>query len=722
MITINPSSGPQVYSHAKDELTITPLGAGQEVGRSAVLLKFKGKTVLFDCGIHPAHTGMGSLPFFDSIEPSSIDLCLVTHFHLDHSGAVPYLMQKTDFRGRMYMTHPTKAICKMILSDFVRVTDVSASDALFNEEDLSKSMDAVELIDYHQEKQHKGIKFWCYNAGHVLGAAMFMVEIAGIRVLYTGDYSREADRHLLGAEIPAISPDVLIVESTYGIHTHRPRREREHEFTKMVERVVKRGGKCLLPVFALGRAQELLLILDDFWDSHPELRRVPIYYASSLAQKCMSVFKKYINMMNDSIRKQFEVSNPFESQHINNLRSARELEGYTGPCVVLASPGMLQSGLSQELFEMWCQDPKNGVVIPGYCVEGTLAHRILSKPSEVVLSSGESVPLRLSVDSISFSAHSDVNQTEDFINKIQPCEHIVLVHGDRKNCERLRRHLSEKNENFNVYTPGNCTSVKISFKREKIAKVLGSLASSAPSNGTQVSGVLLQKDFQHHLVAPEDLRLYSDINCATVFQKLHVPLPQPTVSTSKDAEALAQYWKAKIEKKYQPVEIVSINPQKQMTDFKHEKNEDEMEDEETTEESKIFALNIANCLQLVLDPKKLDEAFLEWTTGAKNDLLVNGVLHLLLGNEEDESEDIQDESRLLYIVHTLLRQNYSTVDLDVKERQVAIKMNGKVVALVDSYGRVSSDNAPLKRRLDMAMKRIILSVFPMPHAMGCLEE
>lgn len=715
MITVNPSTGPSVFQQDKEELTITPLGAGQEVGRSAVLLKFKGKTVLFDCGVHPAHTGMASLPFFDSIDPSTIDLCLVTHFHLDHSGAIPYFMQKTDFRGKVVMTHPTKAICKMVLSDFVRVADVASSDALFDEDDLNKSMENVELIDYHQEKQYKGIKYWCYNAGHVLGAAMFMVEIAGIRVLYTGDYSREADRHLLGAEIPALSPDVLIVESTYGIHSHRPRREREEEFKKMVEKIVKRGGKCLLPVFALGRAQELLLILDDFWDSDPELQKIPIYYASSLAQKCMSVFKKYINMMNDSIRKQFEISNPFESQYINNLKSSKDLEGSTEPCVVLASPGMLQNGLSQELFEMWCQDPRNGVVIPGYCVDGTLAYKILSKPSEVILSTGESVPLKLSVDSVSFSAHSDVTQTEDFINKIQPCEHIVLVHGDRKNCDRLRRYLSEKNENLNVYTPGNCTSVKVSFKREKVAKVLGNLASATPTSNTNVSGILIQKDFQHHLVAPEDLRLYSDINYATVFQKLHVPLPQMVGTALKDNDSFIKYWKEKIEKYFLPVQLQSYDPL--WTKTKKTDKLDQMEDI-----SDIFSLFIANSVMLVLDPKTRNEAFLEWPSGAKNDVLVNGILHVLLNNEDKESTNIQEETRLLYIIYQLLRHRYSTVDLDINNRKISILSNERSVAQIDSFGKVETTDLGLKKRLEMITRRVILSVFPMPQAMGCLDE
>ena len=125
--------------------------------------------------------------------------------------------------------------------------------------------------------------------------------------LYTGDYSCEEDRHLQPAHVPDIPVDILIVESTYGVQVHKPRGEREYLFTKTVQSIVKGGGRCLLPVFALGRAQELLLILDEYWESHTEVQSIPIYYASSLAKKCMSVFQTYINMMGESVRRQFEI-------------------------------------------------------------------------------------------------------------------------------------------------------------------------------------------------------------------------------------------------------------------------------------------------------------------------------------------------------------------------------------------------------------------------------
>jgi cleavage and polyadenylation specificity factor subunit 3 len=238
-----------------------------------------------------------------------------------------------------------------------------------------------------------GVTFTPYHAGHVLGACMYLIDIAGLKILYTGDYSREEDRHLVKAEIPPVRPDVLIVESTYGVQSLEGREEKELRFTNLVHSIIRRGGHVLLPTFALGRAQELLLILDEYWKKHPDLHNVPIYYASSLARKCMAVYQTYIHTMNSNIRSRFaRRDNPFVfkyvsrllkiacfrylPRHISNVPQARGWERKIAegpPCVVLASPGMLQSGTSRELLELWAPDSRNGLVVTGYSVEGTPA-------------------------------------------------------------------------------------------------------------------------------------------------------------------------------------------------------------------------------------------------------------------------------------------------------------------------------------------------------------
>ncbi|XP_071489240.1 cleavage and polyadenylation specificity factor subunit 3-like [Diadema antillarum] len=409
----------QIPEEESDRLIVRPLGAGQEVGRSCIMLEFKGKKIMLDCGIHPGRDGMDSLPYFDLIDPEEVDLLLVSHFHLDHCGGLPYFLKTTTFRGRVFMTHATKAIYRWNLSDYVKVSNISAERMLYTDADLQASMDRIETVNFHQEVDVNGIRFSCYHAGHVLGACMFLIEIAGVKILYTGDFSRQEDRHLMQAEIPNIKPDILITESTYGTHIHEKREEREARFTATVHDIVNRGGRCLIPVFALGRAQELLLILDEYWSNHPELHDIPIYYASSLAKKCMAVYQTYIDAMNEKIRRQINISNPFVFKHISNLRGMDHFDD-VGPSVVMASPGMMQSGLSRELFEMWCNDRRNGLIIAGYSVEGTMAKHVMSSPEEITSLSGQKLPLKMSVDYISFSAHTDYEQTSEFIRALKP--------------------------------------------------------------------------------------------------------------------------------------------------------------------------------------------------------------------------------------------------------------------------------------------------------------
>lgn len=511
---------------ATDRMEIMPLGSGREVGRSCVIVKYLGSTVMFDCGVHPALQGLSSLPFFDDgPDLSTVDLLLVTHFHMDHCGAVPYLTEKTKFKGRVFMTHPTKAIFKIVLHDAVKVGHDEGR--LFDEKDILASMDKIELINYHQTLEHKGVRFTAYNAGHVLGCAMFMIEVAGVRVLYTGDFSREEDRHLLGAEVPMDSPHVLIAESTYGTSIHEPREQREQRFTSAIHQIVKRGGRCLIPVFALGRSQELLLILDEYWKAHPELHDVPIYYAAKVAKKAMRVYQTYINMMNEHIRSAHAAgTNPWEFAHVQNLDHGRggaaALSNFddSRPMVVMASPGMMQSGFSRELFEMWCSDRRNGLMMAGYSVNGTLAHHLQSEPKEITTSTGDRVPVNLSIHYISFSAHSDYAQTSHFIEQLKP-KHVVLVHGAEDLMMSLQRELSKRYDPREVefLTPGNGQPVYLSFRGPKMAKVVGALAQRPLEQGAPVSGLLVKKDFKYTLLAASDLPDATQLRATTLIQR-----------------------------------------------------------------------------------------------------------------------------------------------------------------------------------------------------------
>lgn len=457
----------------EEKIIIKPLGAGNEVGRSCIHLKYGNREFLLDCGVHPAYTGVSSLPFLDLVDLSKIDAILITHFHLDHAAALPFLTEKTEFKGKVYMTHPTKAILKWLLNDYIRIINSSSEQDFYTEKDLQNCYDKIIPIDYHQQINIKGVKFTALNAGHVLGAAMFLIEIEKSKILYTGDFSREEDRHLKAAESPGCRMDALITESTYGVQCHLPRSEREARFTSIVSNVVERGGRCLLPVFALGRAQELLLILEEHWEENPHLKGIPIYYASALAQKCMSVYQTYINMMNERIQKLSLVKNPFDFRNVECIKDIQAFRD-TGPCVMMASPGMLQSGFSRELFEKWCSNEKNGIIIPGYCVEGTLAKEILSEPKEVESIRGGMLKLNMSIEYISFSAHVDYTQNIQFIDECQP-RNLFFVHGEVNEMMRLKNSIQLRNEKnkveMNLFTLKNGEEGSVEVVKENEAKI-----------------------------------------------------------------------------------------------------------------------------------------------------------------------------------------------------------------------------------------------------------
>ncbi|KAG6033722.1 endoribonuclease ysh1 [Claviceps citrina] len=551
-----------------DELMFLCLGGGNEVGRSCHVIQYKGKTVMLDAGNHPAYDGLAALPFYDDFDLSTVDVLLISHFHVDHAASLPYVLAKTNFRGRVFMTHPTKAIYKWLIQDSVRVGNTSSSSAappVYTEQDHLNTFPQIEAIDYHTTHTISSIRITPYPAGHVLGAAMFLIEIAGLNIFFTGDYSREQDRHLVSAEVPkGVKIDVLITESTYGIASHVPRVEREQALMKTITSILNRGGRALLPVFALGRAQELLLILDEYWGKHPEYQKYPIYYASNLARKCMVVYQTYVGAMNDNIKRLFrermaeaEASGdtagkggPWDFKYIRSLKNLDRFDD-VGGCVMLASPGMLQSGVSRELFERWAPNEKNGVIITGYSVEGTMARQIMQEPDQIpaVMSrnlaagrrapGGEAertlIPRRCSVAEYSFAAHVDGVENREFIEEVA-APVVILVHGEQHNMMRLKSKLlslnAAKSSKVKVYSPRNCEELRIPFKADKVAKVVGKLASVPPpqdltsdaATAPLVRGVLVQNDFKLSLMAPEDLREYAGLNTTTITCKQRLTL------------------------------------------------------------------------------------------------------------------------------------------------------------------------------------------------------
>ncbi|KAF3025796.1 endoribonuclease ysh1 [Neopestalotiopsis sp. 37M] len=662
-----------------DELMFLALGGGNEVGRSCHIVQYKGKTVMLDAGQHPAYDGLASLPFFDEFDLSTVDVLLITHFHIDHAASLPYVLAKTNFKGRVFMTHPTKAIYKWLIADSVRVGNTSSnptSQPVYTEQDHEATLHRIEAIDYHTTHTVSSIRITPYPAGHVLGAAMYLIEIAGLKIFFTGDYSREQDRHLVSAEVPrGVKIDVLITESTYGIASHVPRLEREQALMKSITGILNRGGRVLMPVFALGRAQELLLILDEYWGKHPEFQKIPIYYASNLARKCMVVYQTYVGAMNDNIKRLFrermaeaEASGdaagkggPWDFKYIRALKNLDRFEDLGG-CVMLASPGMLQNGVSRELLERWAPSDKNGVIITGYSVEGTMAKQIVTEPDQIpaVMSrntnamrrglggEGERVmiPRRCSVAEYSFAAHVDGNENREFIEEVN-APVVILVHGEQHNMMRLKSKLLSLNnakpegEKTKVFSPRNCEELRIPFKTDKIAKVVGKLASIPPpskvtgsddAEAPLVTGVLVQNDFKMSVVDPEDLREYAGLTTSMITCKQRLTL--------KAAGADLIKWA--LEGTFGSID--ELPETKHLGNGKEDSNGDDTKtevDEEVTQT--VAAYLVMGCVTVRV--RNNGEVELEWEGNILNDGIADAVIAVLLSVESSPAAVKQSASK-----------------------------------------------------------------------------
>ncbi|XP_046839429.1 integrator complex subunit 11-like isoform X2 [Xenia sp. Carnegie-2017] len=428
------------------EIKVVPLGAGQDVGRSCILVTIGGKNIMFDCGMHMGYNDKRRFPDFQYITKTGsltqyLDCVIITHFHLDHCGALPYFSEMVGYDGPIYMTHPTKAICPILLEDYRKITvDKKGETDFFTSAMIKDCMKKVIAINLHQCVQvDDDLEIKPYYAGHVLGAAMYLVKVGNESVVYTGDYNMTPDRHLGAAWIDKCRPDVLITESTYATTVRDSKRVRERELLKKVHDTIDKGGKILIPVFALGRAQELCILLETYWERMN--LKAPIFFSTGLTEKANHYYKLFITWTNQKIRNTFVQRNMFDFKHIKPFE--RSFADNPGPMVVFATPGMLHSGLSLQLFKKWAPDERNMIVIPGYCVVGTVGHKVLAGQKKIELDKKTTIDVKLSVQQMSFSAHADAKGIMQLIRQAEP-RHVVLVHGESQKMDFLRDKIKEE--------------------------------------------------------------------------------------------------------------------------------------------------------------------------------------------------------------------------------------------------------------------------------------
>ncbi|KAL3501986.1 hypothetical protein ACH5RR_036435 [Cinchona calisaya] len=442
------------------------LGAGQEVGKSCVVVTINGKRIMFDCGMHMGYLDHRRYPDFSLIPrdasedfTSSLTCIIVTHFHLDHIGALPYFTEVCGYKGPIYMTYPTKALAPLMLEDYRKVmVDRRGEEEQFSSEHIAECMQKVTAVDLKQTVQvDKELQIRAYYAGHVLGAAMFYAKVGDAAVVYTGDYNMTPDRHLGAAQIDRLQLDLVITESTYATTFRDSKYVREREFLKAVHNCVAGGGKVLIPSFALGRAQELCMLLDDYWERMN--LKIPIYFSAGLTIQANIYYKTLINWTSQKVKDSYATRNPFDFKNV--CKFERAFINAPGPCVLFATPGMISGGFSLEVFRQWAPHEGNLVTLPGYCVAGTVGHRLMSAktPTQVNIDQNTQIDVRCQIHQLSFSPHTDAKGIMDLIKFLSP-KHVILVHGEKPKMESLKGKI-ESDFGIQCYFPANNETVSI---------------------------------------------------------------------------------------------------------------------------------------------------------------------------------------------------------------------------------------------------------------------
>ncbi|ELA47428.1 hypothetical protein VCUG_01079 [Vavraia culicis subsp. floridensis] len=609
-------------------MKVLPLGAGQEVGRSCIIVKIKEKTIMFDCGTHLGLTGASKYPAFSlisksptihtsdfsSFDLSSIDLVILTHFHLDHCGALP-LLYRNKYHGKVVMSTPTRCVLPFVLEDYCKLNVTN-----YGMEDVNVLMRNVVVMDVGMVGWVDGIGIRVFSAGHVLGAAMFYVWVGGESVLYTGDYTTGGDVHLDGCCVDTEDflvfgedlrrngedvvetgvndvrrngedvvetgvndvrrngedvvetgvndvrrngedvvetgvndvrrngedvvekgvndvrrngedvvekgvndgknlkggntgtirkdvndtcgsdldenalgmgqatgdfafdvrtakkmkkqeamvlrrlkrPDVMITECTYGSVDRECRKTKIRELITTVVQCIERNGKVLIPVFAIGRAQEMYTMLSAFFKNAN--LNVPFFYCSTILERGLKIYKRFDDYTKKSFHFDFDGIRMFKNEYLVSDK----------PFIVFSSPGMLHTGNSLKIFKALCEDARNLVIIPGYCMKNTLAEKLLNGIRTITLD--REYTIRIQVRNIGFSAHADSSGILRFIAKVRP-RNVVLVHGDKNRMVKFKRIIEKMcvdEDGFDfrchVFMPRNKCLVDLPGKNEIILK------------------------------------------------------------------------------------------------------------------------------------------------------------------------------------------------------------------------------------------------------------
>jgi KH/beta-lactamase-domain protein len=443
------------------DVRMTALGGFQEVGRSAILLQTRESSVLLDCGINPGSSRpFEAFPRLDNpaFELESLDAVVVSHAHLDHCGLIPFLY-KYGYDGPIYCSAPTSNLMTLLQLDYLDVAGKQGVTPYYDQKDVRESVLHTMPLRFGVVTDiAPDVRLTLHNAGHILGSAMVHLHIGeGLHnIVYTGDYkfSRTMLLEAATTEFPRV--ETVITESTYGgpDDIMPSRIEAEERLTAIVNETLERKGKVLIPVPAVGRAQEIMLILDGYM-RRGAMKEAPVFIEGMISE-ATAIHTAYPEYLGREVRNSIlhDGVNPFQSDYFTIVEhpSVRQeiIEGE--PCIVMATSGMLEGGPVIEYFKSLADNENNSIVFVSYQIEGTMGRRVQKGLREVAVMTAEGkmdvVKVRLRTESIEgFSGHSDRRQIFNYVTHLQPKpERVVVCHGERAKCLSMANFIERRCE------------------------------------------------------------------------------------------------------------------------------------------------------------------------------------------------------------------------------------------------------------------------------------
>ncbi len=434
------------------EASLLTLGGFGEVGRSCMLLITHESKILMDCGINPgAKEPLSAFPRLDwaNMNLDEIDAIVISHAHLDHTGFLPVIF-KYGFNGPIYCSEPTLPLMTLIQTDYVKVAMGEGTIPIYTERDIKEVIKHTITLPYGMVTDiAPDVKLVLSNAGHILGSATVHLHIGNgdHNVVYTGDlkYGRSQLFESASWNYPRV--ETLIIESTYGAKEDimPPREEVEAHFVNTINKVLTDGGKVLIPVPAVGRAQEVLMVIDSYMKAG-KLIEAPVFIEGMISE-ATAMHIAYPEYLLKELRQRILETddNPFMSEYFTIIEHAdgRSEALRDEPAIIMATSGMLEGGPVIEYFKSIASNPKNKVVFVSYQVNGTLGRRVLdgSRQVSVMGRDGkiEVIDINCQVEKIEgFSGHSDYNQIISYVNKLRPkLRRVIVDHGERRKVENV---------------------------------------------------------------------------------------------------------------------------------------------------------------------------------------------------------------------------------------------------------------------------------------------